>query len=788
MTCVIVEKNSYTVDSVYQWDTNQKLSIYGLSLPTIPEIHFTNDAMTTAIVRQATVDDYGVITAQIPNSILQKPYKIKVYVCGYINDAFETFYEIVIPLEVRAMPEDYTLTASDDEVYSFNALANKIENVLADSLDMQEEANQKYKETMVILNETKAETKAFSESAEKAKNEAQDILDQLSNTTVSDVAIPSYWESAISTAVNKVKAIQNAGGKNVINFIHFSDMHYKAGGTNYGENIGILSRKLMDELNIPVVIGTGDITEQGTASSSDIIDNDVYEAFSTFNGVGLENLLYCKGNHDGAWGAKATYGVNYAMIQHPNKLWNRLYRWQAEDFRRVFSDDGSYYFVDNIPQKVRYIVLNSHWADYSDITDLDYDAQATEYNTQKNINYGDDQAEWLATKALDFESADGWTVVVFTHAPLWNKYNGVSKVYMNVQYAGTNNASTIRSILMGFYNKSASVTYKTGATVDFSKVDESCTIAGVWCGHCHTDIICKHDEAGSGTDIPFPIVSITCASNANSSYEEGFGMPVTTRTQNSATETAFDIVSINKETKQIYCTRVGAGNDRSTSYGESTDVEVTLSSISATYSGGNVVVGTSVNDLTGIKVTAHYSDGSTQNVTDYTKSGSISVVGNNTITISYNGMMTTITVVGYEESTGDEVVTGVNVFDKTADGFLDNYRISSSASANGYLATASSNNQFVTNYIRIDNGMFVTIDVPGSTTQISTTIGGYFLAYDENKNLIGSTQNTGTGTLSSNKYKVQVNVNNVAYVRFAPYKSAGSGITVDNCNIVVTTS
>ena len=73
--------------------------------------------------------------------------------------------------------------------------------------------------------------------------------------------------------------------------------------------------------------------------------------------------------------------------------------------------------------------------------------------------------------------------------------------------------------------------------------------------------------------------------------------------------------------------------------------EKTLTSISATYSGGSVPVGTAVSALTGIVVTAHYSDGSTATVTGYTLSGSIAE-GSNTITVSYGGKATTITVEG----------------------------------------------------------------------------------------------------------------------------------------------
>lgn len=80
---------------------------------------------------------------------------------------------------------------------------------------------------------------------------------------------------------------------------------------------------------------------------------------------------------------------------------------------------------------------------------------------------------------------------------------------------------------------------------------------------------------------------------------------------------------------------------------------VTLTGITATYSGGDVAVGTAVTALTGIVVTAHYSDGSTATVTNYTLSGTI-VEGENTITVTYEGMTATFTVTGVVESGGEE--------------------------------------------------------------------------------------------------------------------------------------
>ena len=82
---------------------------------------------------------------------------------------------------------------------------------------------------------------------------------------------------------------------------------------------------------------------------------------------------------------------------------------------------------------------------------------------------------------------------------------------------------------------------------------------------------------------------------------------------------------------------------------------VTLSGISATYSGGDVAAGTAVSDLVGIEVIGHYSDGTSKPVTGYTVSGTITD-GDNAITVSYGGKTATINVVGVAESSGGGIV------------------------------------------------------------------------------------------------------------------------------------
>lgn len=120
-----ITKNSYTIDSLYQWDLNQVLEIYGLSLPTTPEIHFANPTMELAIVRNATMDEAGVIRVDVPNSLLQKSQKINAYVCIYEGESFRSICKLVIPVIGRARPSDYA-GEDENEVYSLDALGVEV--------------------------------------------------------------------------------------------------------------------------------------------------------------------------------------------------------------------------------------------------------------------------------------------------------------------------------------------------------------------------------------------------------------------------------------------------------------------------------------------------------------------------------------------------------------------------------------------------------------------------------------------------------------------------------------
>lgn len=120
---------SYVTDSLYQWDINQVLSVSGLNLAVVPEVHFSNAKMDRAIVRQATMVDH-VVSVAIPNSLLQDPLTIRAHIGIYEGNTFKVVELVEIPIVARKRPSDYQIEDADEEIYSFKALENHIANMV----------------------------------------------------------------------------------------------------------------------------------------------------------------------------------------------------------------------------------------------------------------------------------------------------------------------------------------------------------------------------------------------------------------------------------------------------------------------------------------------------------------------------------------------------------------------------------------------------------------------------------------------------------------------------------
>lgn len=356
--------------------------------------------------------------------------------------------------------------------------------------------------------------------------------------------IPEYWNSAVNTAIEKVKEKQNLAGHDCVNFISFSDIHIIYGQNNYAHNVGKLSRYIMDECDIPLACFLGDWVNSAGESTKELTLDDVRVAKEILSPISSEELCTITGNHD-LWFDGNTHTVSI------EERYNAVCRHNTKDFHKVFGEDGNYYCVDNIPQKTRFIFLDGNWSDWT------VDENSTpSYNAFAQGGYGQKQLQFLAD-SLKVE--DGWSVCVFTHVPpiaeYQDSYDGVGYVRDRDVLLGILNAYINRESYSGSYDgKDYNWVVRDWAKVNIS-VDytaENGELVAMFTGHRHLD------EIFTDT-LQCPIITVTTCSGQK--LKDGYA-----RTFGTNTETAFDVVTINKKTRTIYCTRIGVGSDREIGY------------------------------------------------------------------------------------------------------------------------------------------------------------------------------------------------------------------------------
>jgi hypothetical protein len=190
-----------------------------------------------------------------------------------------------------------------------------------------------------------------------------------------------------------------------------------------------------------------------------------------------------------------------------------------------------YYYFDNTNEKIRYICL-----DTSD-GNIQYGT-----NTAWGVPYGvsQEQVNWILNTALNIINEDGWTVVFFGHIPVnagLNSYGG-----------GT--LASIDAILKALKNKTSCVYSDGTITINFNFATSKAELVGYICGHNHMDDNCVDNNV--------LYLSTLC----DARYQDS-GI---TRTQGTTSAGAFDIITLNSETKTLNLTRIGAGSDRVFNY------------------------------------------------------------------------------------------------------------------------------------------------------------------------------------------------------------------------------
>jgi len=136
----MIEVNCYDssgniVTEFYQWDLNQTITIRDVdTVDSAPELHFVNRNCEEALVVQSTLDN-GVITCEIPNSILRDPHIIFIYGYKSVDEGKITTYGktlFIAKLNVigRLRPSDYVYE-DDKQVISLRYIEDTVRKYAA---------------------------------------------------------------------------------------------------------------------------------------------------------------------------------------------------------------------------------------------------------------------------------------------------------------------------------------------------------------------------------------------------------------------------------------------------------------------------------------------------------------------------------------------------------------------------------------------------------------------------------------------------------------------------------
>lgn len=318
------------------------------------------------------------------------------------------------------------------------------------------------------------------------------------------VTVPTFWQSAVDVCISKIKALQI--GRNCVTFPFFSDNHQRNGYS------GMLIAHVMKECHIPYAFFGGDSIDSGyIASEAVMIAQD--KAFDTAMSY-IPNGRFCRavGNHDGYWAVDANNKNYYTDAQN----YELFLREESIAQNKHFGGDGTYYYVDDIASKTRWIVLDTN-----------------------DGTVEQEQISWLQNTALSF-SDSGWAVVFISHQPISNHY-----------HANISNAEAVRTVVANYVNGTAT-----------NKAD----IVGWYSGHIHRDRIytgvAKNTTDDSvGAAMPFKQITIT-SDHTGIAYDDATKHTVA----NDDKSHAIDFVTINKSTRTVNITRLGIGSDRSYTY------------------------------------------------------------------------------------------------------------------------------------------------------------------------------------------------------------------------------
>ena len=337
--------------------------------------------------------------------------------------------------------------------------------------------------------------------------------------------IPEFYKEHIANKIKTIQQLEMAHGGNGCTFAIITDIHW---GSNKKYSPALI-KEVMENTNCKFVINNGDsaFSSRGDHNTKENGVADLNAVRKLFNNATNNNFYCVRGNHDNNSTGSPDDNPDYILSE------NEMYSLLVEKYDHKIVGDienptGLYYYFDDKKNKIRHIILDSF-----------EDGQGEGVMSVK-------QMKWFCEKAVQFDE-EGWNICVYTHKPIspfeTSDFGEVSGILIAIRY-GTQYSKT--------YTDNNSETYDIN--VDFA--GKRHTVMFVANGHAHIDTL-KQDN-----NITY-FKSVCNAAYINATE-------ITDR--DGVNSQAFDVVCINKNTKQINLVRIGCGNDRIFTYGENSSI------------------------------------------------------------------------------------------------------------------------------------------------------------------------------------------------------------------------
>ena len=364
---------------------------------------------------------------------------------------------------------------------------------------------------------------------------------------------PDYIKNEVSQSVSDILKHQ---GYNTVTFAFITDIHY---ALTFNHEIRMKRtvnayKEIAKRVHIDKLILGGDYTNEGCKEYKTKCYNELRAQLS-----GID-YFPVNGNHDDGTIWDIAYIKSDKSTNHltHEELYTLFYN-HIDEKGAVYDRNNRslYYYIDDKVKKVRYICLDS-----SDVPYIYNDGQLM-YNGQWIYSISEKQLKWLVNDALKFDE-EGWSTALFVHTvalPSGDRQN-LGEIPSEDKLTVKETRVTMPALndIIDAYKEGKHCqtdynikNFEIHIDVDFSKRIRA-DVIGVFVGDYHID---KVEKTKSGVPYILTANSVTYYNGSPESVK---------RCDGDKTEMLFDVVTVNKDTKEIFITRVGAGENRNIKY------------------------------------------------------------------------------------------------------------------------------------------------------------------------------------------------------------------------------